>query len=216
VALESIISSLLDPILNKIKDLLGPFGKLFDILTRFWHNLTNLFNDIQLLVDSIQAEILAWRTFKENVAIRTRVINVKSAIDKTEELWQQVVAAKDAVIDLWKTLKAKTELGGNPTEEAEEAIADIEGSGLKGLVEKFPKLFKGLEKVLGFVTLVADALESIIEGIHDLQAIVNALSALRREIEELDTVFLSQKNRRKTVRLTAGGSMKIRVGNLHR
>jgi hypothetical protein len=201
--------------LTKIKELLGPFGKLFDLLGRFWHNLTNLFSDIQLLVDSILAEIEAWKSFKQNIAVRTRVINVKRAIDKTEELWQQIVAAKDAIIDLWKTLKTKFEATGNPTQEAEDAVKDLEGSGLKGLIEKFPKLFKALEKVLGFVALIADALESIIDAIHDLQAIVNVLSALRREVEELDTVFLSQKNPRRTVRLAEGRSMKIRVGNLH-
>jgi hypothetical protein len=177
---------------------------------------SNLFEHIQHLVDSILAEIAAWKNFKENVAIRTRVINVKKAIDKTEELWQQIVAAKDAVIDLWKQLKTKFELGGNPTEEAEEAIKDLEKSGIRDLLSKFPKLLKAFEKVLGFVALVADALETIISAIEDLQKIVDALAGLRREVEELDTVFLSQRNPRKTIRLAGGGSIKIRVGNLHR
>jgi hypothetical protein len=215
VALSDIISRLLDPILAKLKEALGPFGKLFDLLGKFWTNLSNLFGDIQKLVDSILFEIRAWRTFKESLSFRTRVINVKSAIDKTEEFWRQIVAAKDAVIDLWQQLKSKVEFGGNPTEEAEAAVKDIEASGFKTILEKFPRLLKGAEKALGFVAIVADALESIISAIHDLQAIVDVLKAIREEIETGSTVFLSQTNRRKTVTLSDGTTMKIRVGNLH-
>jgi hypothetical protein len=215
VALSDIVSQLLDPILAKLKQALGPFGKLFDLLGKFWKNLTSLFDDIQRLVSSILFEIQAWKTFKQSLSFRTRVINVKSAIDKTEEFWQQIVAAKDSVIDLWKQLRGKFETTGNPTEEAEQAIADIEGSGFKTILEKFPKLLKGAEKVLGFVAIVADALESIIAGVHDLQAIVDVLKGIREEIETGSTVFLSQTNRRKTVTLSDGTTMKIRVGNLH-
>jgi hypothetical protein len=215
VALSDIIFRLAEPILAKIKEALGPFGKLFDLLGKFWQNLTNLFADIQTLVSSILSEIAAWKSFKESLSFRTRVINVKSAIDKTEEFWQQIVAAKDSVIDLWKQLRGKFETTGNPTEEAEQAIADIEGSGFKTILEKFPKLVKGAEKVLGFVAIVADALESIIAGVHDLQAIVDVLKGIREEIETGSTVFLQQKNARKIVKLDDGTSMKIRVGNLH-
>jgi hypothetical protein len=215
VALSDIVGRLLDPILAKLKEALGPFGKLFDLLGKFWTNLSNLFGDIQKLVDSILFEIRAWRTFKESLSFRTRVINVKSAIDKTEEFWRQIVAAKDAVIDLWQQLKSKVEFGGNPTEEAEAAVKDIEASGFKTILEKFPRLLKGAEKALGFVAIVADALESIISAVHDLQAIVDVLKSIREEIETGSTVFLSQTNRRKTVTLSDGTTMKIRVGNLH-
>jgi hypothetical protein len=215
VALSDIISRLVDPILDKIKEALGPFGKIFELLGKFWTNLTHLFTDIQNLVDSILFEIQAWRSFKESLSFRTRVINVKSAIEKTEEFWREIVRAKDAVIDLWKQLRGKLETTGNPAEEAEEAIADIEGSGFKTILEKFPKLLKGAEKVLGFVAIVADALESIISAVADLQAIVNVLKDIREEIETGATIFLSQKNARRTVTLTDGTTMKIRTGNLH-
>jgi hypothetical protein len=83
------------------------------------------------------------------------------------------------------------------------------------LLEKFPRLAKGLEKVLGFVALLADALESISSGIDDLQAILDTITAIREEVETGSTVFLQQKNSRKSLALRDGGSIKIRVGNLH-
>jgi hypothetical protein len=215
VALSDIVSRLVDPILAKLKQALGPFGKLFDLLGKFWHNITSLWADIETLVSSIQSEITAWKSFKESLSFRTKVINIKSAIDKTELFWQQIVAAKDAVVNLWQELRGKLETTGNPTEEAEQAIADIEQSGFKTILEKFPKLVKGAEKALGFVAIVADALESIISGVHDLQAIVDVLKSIREEIETGSTVFLQQKNPRKLVHLEDGTTMKIRVGQMH-
>jgi len=213
--LTDTLSKLLDPILQKVKDALKPFTKLFDLLSRFWDNITSLWTDLGALVDSITDEIDEWRNFKENISFRTRVINVKSAIDKTQEFVGQIVAAKDAVIDLWKDLKGKFELTGDPTTEASDALEDIEASGFKDILSKFPKLLKGAEKVLGFVAIVADALESIIDAIKDLQQIVDTLKAVREEIETGSTVFLQQKNARARKKLSAGGSIKIRVGSLH-
>jgi len=45
--------------------------------------------------------------------------------------------------------------------------------------------------------------------------LVNEAKAIREEIESLESLFLSQSNSRRTVHLKGGGSMRIRVGNLH-
>jgi phage-related minor tail protein len=206
---------LFNPLLDAVKRALGPFGKLFDLIGKFWTNLTSLGSRVQRLYLSILAEIQAWRTFKEDISFRTRVINVKSAIEKTGEFIDQFKAAWSAVKDLVQNLKGKFETAGDPVGDAKAAVDDIEASGFKGILEKFPKLAKGLEKVLGFVALLADALESISSGIDDLQAILDTITALREEIETGSTVFLQQKNARRYVKLKDGGSIKIRVGNLH-
>jgi phage-related minor tail protein len=206
---------LFNPLLDAIKRALGPFGKLFDLIGKFWTNLTSLGSRVQRLYLSILAEIQAWRTFKEDISFRTRVINVKSAIEKTGEFIDQFKAAWSAVKDLVENLKGKFQTAGDPVGDAKAAVDDIEASGFKGILEKFPRLAKGLEKVLGFVALLADALESISSGIDDLQAILDTITALREEIETGSTVFLQQKNARRYVKLKDGGSIKIRVGNLH-
>lgn len=206
---------LFNPLLDAVKRALGPFGKLFDLIGKFWTNLTSLGSRVQRLYLSILAEIQAWRTFKEDISFRTRVINVKSAIEKTGEFIDQFKAAWSAVKDLVENLKGKFQTAGDPVGDAKAAVDDIEASGFKGILEKFPKLAKGLEKVLGFVALLADALESISSGIDDLQAILDTITALREEIETGSTVFLQQKNARRYVKLKDGGSIKIRVGNLH-
>ena len=206
---------LFNPLLDAVKRALGPFGKLFDLIGQFWTNLTTLGARVQKLFNSILAEIQAWRTFKESISFRTRVINVKSAFDKTQEFIDQFKAAWLAIKDLVQNLKGKFQTAGDPVGDAKAAIDDIEASGFKGILQKFPRLAKGLEKVLGFVALLADALESISSGIDDLQTILDTISALREEIETGSTVFLQQKNARKLVKLKDGSTMKIRLGNLH-
>jgi phage-related minor tail protein len=204
-----------NPLLAAIKRALGPFGKLFDLLSKFWTRITRLWTNLNKLVTSITTEIQEWKRFKEDIRYRTRVISIPAAVEKTRAFIEQIVAARDAIFDLWDILKSKFEGTANPTEEAEQAIKDIEASGLHDILSKFPRLLKGAEKVLGFISIVADALESILDAIDDLQRIVDVLKSIREEVEHGSTVFLSQSNKRRTLKLADGGSIKIRVGNLH-
>jgi len=216
VALSDIIQRLLQPLLDKIKAALGPFGKIFDLLGRFWSNVINLKGNVSTLVSSIVGEINAWRNFRESLAYKNKVINLRVAAESTTAFIEQIKLAWLSVKDLIEQIKGKFETtGGNPTEEAEEAIKDIEASGFRDILAKFPKLLKGAEKVLGFVALIADALESIISAVDDLQQIVEACKQIREEIQFGTTFFLQQGNSRRTVTLDDGTKMKIRIGNLH-
>jgi hypothetical protein len=211
----ALLDALLKPVFDEIAKLLAPFSKLFDLLTHFWTNIKNLFSDAQNLVQSVIAEVNAWRNFKENISFKTRLVSLPIAYDATKEFILSIPAAWHAIVDIVNQIKGKLETGGNPTEEAENALKDIEEGGFKGILKQFPKFAKGLEKVLGFISLVADALESIISGIHDLQTIVDTLKGIREEIESADTVFLKQTNPRRIVKLEDGSTIKIRVGHLH-
>jgi len=210
------LGDLFNPLLSAIKSALGPFGKLFDLLGKFWTRLNKLPGRIQELVDLIRTEIREWRNFKEDIAYRTGVINIPKAVEKTRQLIDEVVSARDAIIDLFNKIKEKLQTtGGNPAEEAEEAVKDIEQSGFREIFSKFPRLLKGAEKVLGFVAIITDALETILDALDDLIKIVKTIRDLREEIEHGATIFLQQKNPRKALQLKDGGSIKVRLGNLH-
>jgi len=209
------LGDLFNPILSAIKRALGPFGRLFDLLGKFWRRITHLFEKIQELVNLIRTEIIAWRNFKEDIAYRTGVINIPKAVEKTSDLIREIASARDAVIDLVQQIRDKFATGGNPAEEAEQAIKDIEASGLRDILSKFPRLLKGAEKVLGFVAIVTDALETILDALDDLIRIVKAIRDIRDEVEHGATIFLQQKNKRKSLALVDGGSIKVRLGNLH-
>ena len=210
-----LLDQLLSPFVERVKRALGPFGKLFDFLSRFWHGITSLGSNTQNLINLVVAEVSAWRNFRENIAYRTRIISLPAAVAQIQDLWTQVKSAWDAVVNLARELRGKFEAGGNPTEEAQQAIEDIRASDFRTIFEKFPKLLKGLEKVLGFVAIIVDAVESLITAVEDLTTIVNAVKAIRENIETGESVFLKQSNKRKSLKLADGGTIKIRVGNLH-
>ncbi len=202
-------------ILDRIKTFLGPFGKLFDSLKQSYEQLIHIFDAAKKLTDSVVGEVDGWRSFKQDIRFRQRVVQLESAFQKTRDLIEGIPASWHSIVDIVKQLKESLTQETNPIEDAEAATEDIESGGIKTLLQKFPRLAKGLEKVLGALALVLQALETIANVIGDLQTIVDELKALRLEFEKLDTIFLSQTNKRKTLRLADGKTIRIRVGKLH-
>jgi hypothetical protein len=205
----------LSGIVDRIRTFLGPFGKLLDSLKKSYDKLINIFDAGEKLTDSIIGEIDAWKNFKSDIRFSQRVIQIERAIQKTKDLIEGIPASWQAIVDIVKQIKAQISGESNPIEEAEAATEDIESAGVRSLLTKFPALAKALERVLGVLAIVLQALEAIATSIDDLQTIVDELKAIRLEIEKLDTIFLSQSNKRKTLRLSNGKTIRIRVGKLH-
>jgi len=213
--IQHLLDLLVRPILEKLKAIFAPFGKAFKLVGDFWDKLTTIGQRTQSLVDEIVSEVSEWRNFRQNINFRTKLVSLPAAVDHIQDFVAQIRAAWQAVLDLAQQLREKFNVPGNPTEEAEQAIKDIENSGFRNLLEKFPRLAKGLEKVLGALALLLDALNSISTTIDDLKAIVDATKAIRETVEEGGPIFLSQKNPRRLEHLDDGTPIKIRVGNLH-
>jgi len=205
----------LSGILQRIKAFFGPFGKLFDSLKQSYDKLINIFDAAHKLTDSVVSEVAAWRNFKQDIRFGQRVVQLESAVQKTRDLIEGIPSAWRSIVDIVKQFKESLTQETNPIEDAEAATSDIESGGIKTLLEKFPRLAKGLEKVLGALALVLQALESIASVITDLQTVVDEITRLRLEIEKLDTIFLSQSNKRKNIKLADGKTIRIRVGHLH-
>jgi uncharacterized protein Yka (UPF0111/DUF47 family) len=205
----------LSGILTRIKTFLGPFGKLIDSLKESYDHLVNIFNAAEKLTNSIISEVDAWRNFKQDIRFSQRVIQIERAVQKTRDLIEGIPAAWHSIVDLIKQVKNQIGGGESPVEEAETIAEDVESGGIKNLLEKFPALGKALEKILGVLAILIQALSAISDSIDDVQQIVDEITRLRLEIEKLDTIFLSQSNKRKTLKLADGRSIKIRVGKLH-
>jgi hypothetical protein len=212
--LDQLGTRLLQGISDLFTRLLGPtLGKLVTKVQDFISHVGSIFTDLNTLWDSVQGEIDAWKNFKEDIRVKSRVINIPKAVEKTKALVVGLSDAWHAILDIIKNFKEK--LGTDAKAEAEEAASDLEEGGAEGLIKRIPKLAKGLEKLLGVLTLIVDALASIVEVIADLQTIVDELKRIREEIETAESIFLQQKNPRKTVKLKDGGSIRLRLGNLH-
>lgn len=214
--IDDLLARLIQPLFDLLNRWLAPLRRIWDKIIQAKDHLLNVGSATQHLFDSITSEVQAWRTFKENPRWRSRVINAPIAFEKTQELIQGIPDSWRAIVDLFRELRGKVDAVGEPEAEAREFAADLEsGEGVSGLLRRLPRLARGLERLFGFLAIAVDALETIANAIGDLQTIVDEASRIRREIEELDTIFLSQKNPRKTVRTADGGSLKIRLGNLH-
>jgi hypothetical protein len=205
----------LSGILAAIKSFLGPFGKLIDSLKDTYDHLVNIFTAAEKLTDSVIGEINAWRNFKQDIRFSQRVVQIERAIQKTRDLIEGIPVAWHSIVDLVKQVKNQIGGGESPVEEAEQISQEVESGGVKTLLEKFPSLAKALEKLLGVLAIVVQALSAIADSIDDVQKIVDEITRLRLEIEKLDTIFLQQSNKRKTLRLADGRSIKIRLGKLH-
>lgn len=197
------------------------FGSLGQLVNSFKNGVTNTlhFWDHALhLKDSVLEEIDAWKNFKQDVRFKQRVISLESAIDKTRDLIQGIPDAWHSIIDIVKQVKEKISESSPEaatTELENDFKAATESGGLKNLVEKFPRIARAFEKFVGIAAVIFQAAESADNVIMDLQTIVDELRRIRLEIEKLDTIFLSQSNKRKTLKLADGSSIKIRIGHLH-
>jgi hypothetical protein len=196
---------------------LGPVGKLIDQGLKSYLKLKTIVTRSTELLDHAITEFNAWRHFKEDIKFKSRVVNLESAFEKTKALIVGIPNAWHSIIDIVKEFKGKV-FQANPASEVEDVLAPAEdgtGEGLTAVIKKFPKLAKGLERAAGVFVLVLDALESISKTIDDLRVILDEITALRLEIERLDTIFLNQSNARKRLRLQDGKTIRIRVGKLH-
>jgi hypothetical protein len=214
--LDDIISRLIQPILDKVKRWLGPFGKLIDHVIEGYKHLLNIGKTLVDLRDEIVGEIKAWQSFKEDIHFRTRVISLPIAVEQTRNFIEGFATAWHAIIDLFKDIQRT--IKGAP--EPEDLAKDVESAvsspdSAEGLAKLFPKLAKLGERVLGAVLIIVQGLEGLSDALDDFKKIVDQAKAVREEIETGATVFLKQSNRRKTVRLDDGTTMKIRVGKLH-
>lgn len=202
---------------SSIISFLGPVGTLIEKVRTGVTHVTTIVERATSIRDAILGEIDGWKNFKQDIRIKQRVIQLEEAIDKTKALVQGIPDSWNAILDIIKTVKSKFSSGSSASalEEARAAITDAEEGGVKNLLLKFPKLAKVFEKALGVVTIVVDLLEEISNTLDDLQTIVDEMKRLRLEIEKLDTVFLPQGNKRRTVRLADGSTIRQRIGSLH-
>lgn len=202
---------------RRIKTFLGPVGKLIDKAGDALSKLITIVQRTSKLLDDGIAEFKAWRSFKQDVRLKSRVVNLEMAFEKTKALIEGIPEAWHSIIDIFRKFREQVP-GRSVVPEAIETATELEegsGEGLTALLEKFPKLAKLLEKSIGVLALVLQALESISEVVDDLESILQEVTRLRLEIEKLDTVFLSQSNKRKRLKLADGSTIRIRVGNIH-
>ena len=208
--LSDLTQGIEDRILSLLSPILGPLKGIVGIATKFKDNTTGILDAATSLITEIEQEYSAIKNFKERPQWKNRVISVPHAIKSTTDLAKIPSVVIAAVKDLVSQVRTKLEPA---TVELEgiEGIDDLRALGLK-IGGRVASVF---EKVLGFMSLILDALVTIRATIDDLKTVIDSIRTVRQDLENLDGLFLTQKNPRKIEALADGGTIKIRVGSLH-
>jgi hypothetical protein len=171
--------------------------KLLDLGQKIVSHFTGTLDAGIKLVASFESELAAFKNFREDFRLKSRVVNLERAITKTRELVQGLFDSWRAVLDIIKNITTKLEIGG--VAEIAEAATGI-----------------GLPVALvNAIVLIVEVLDTIRNVIDDLQTIIDEITRIRLAIEKADTIFLSQSNKRKSIPLADGGSIRVRLGKLH-
>jgi tetrahydromethanopterin S-methyltransferase subunit B len=201
-------------IIDKILALLAPILKpLQPLITIFTHLKDNTFGIITASTQVVQTAERIFdeiRHFSLQPHIKSRVISLPAA----QQHLAALVAAPTQIVNEIKSLVEQLK---NKIDPAAFNVEELEGlEDLRSIATKFgSKIAAGFEKVLGIVTLVVDALVTIRSAISSIQSILDSIEEIVTDVSGLDAIFLSQKNPRRSEDLADGGSIKIRVGNLH-
>ena len=216
----SLIDTLFAKVLAFFDPVIAPITKLWNIIKGMVTAIIDVVPKSIALVSLVGSEVLEWKNFKESLNIKTGVLNFKSARERVEQLITELLDAWHSLVDLFSggfkrfTVKPFEDAA----EAADELVSVFEGFekiGLKELANLGPKIEKFGGKIFEILGIVQAVAEELVKVIDELTTIVNALKDVRETFEHGEGLFLSQKNKRKSLRLVDGGVIKVRVGNLH-
>jgi hypothetical protein len=170
--------------------------QLLDLAKRIIEHFTGVFQAAVDLFNSAQSEFDAWKHFKEDIRFKQRVIVVEQALKKVKQFTDELISAWKEILSLIKNAGIKLETGG-----AAEIAEAATGIGLP-------------IAIVNAIVLIVEVLDTVRNLIDTAQNIVNVIKDVR-EFLQGDFLFLQQRNARKVLKLESGGSIKVRVGNLH-
>jgi SMC interacting uncharacterized protein involved in chromosome segregation len=173
--------------------------KLFKNVKQTFLHLTGVIGAGQTLFDTVVGEIDAWKHFKEDIRINSRVINLEIAIKKTRALIEGIPQSWRAILDIFSQVRKAIQ---------KDIVAE-EGAALLAVETA------GLSEVATGIAILYQVLSFVADIIQDFQTIVDELKRLRLEIEKLDTIFLQQDNKRKYLKAKDGRRIRVRIGHLH-
>jgi hypothetical protein len=171
--------------------------KLLNLAQKVIEHFTGTIDAGVHLFESFNAEIQAFKNFREDFRLKSRVVNVERAITKIRDLVQGLFQAWRSIVSLFKGLTLKLETGG-----AAEVAEAATGIGLP-------------VAVVNAIVVMVEVLDTIRNIIDSAQTVLDEITRLREFIETGDTIFLQQRNKRKLLHLENGKTIKIRVGKLH-
>jgi len=192
MSLLSIGKSFLNTVTSGIQSIIGELKKIIDVVLHIRDYTVGVVEDVTALIQEITAEVDAIKNFKFQPAWKNRVISVPRVIDNVQALIALPGIVIAAVKDLISNVRARIS-----ATEAAEAVEEV---------------IPGLGQAAGIVTLICEILIIVKGSVADLKTVVDAIQTVRKDVEDLDLIFLPNRNPRKIV---TEATAKIRIGKLH-
>jgi hypothetical protein len=201
--LSDIGSSIIGGLASKIKDAVGAllkpiisqFADTITVVTHIYDFTLGIVDDGTKLFNSITNEIDEITKFKFVAQWKNRVISVPRVWQNIQDIIKIPGQIVDAITALIKDIGTKFK-GASAAEAVEEVIP-------------------GVGQVIGVVTIISQVLVTIKDAIKQLQTVVDAIITVRKDVTNLDAIFLPNQNPRKNLTLESGGNIKVRIGKLH-
>ena len=196
--LDRLVASLgIEELFNFLLKKFPALQKLLNLGQKLIEHFTGVFDAGVKLFNSFQSEVQAFKDFREDFRLKSRVVNVERAITKVRDLVQGLFDAWRSIVSLFKGLSFKLETGG-----AAEVAEAATGIGLP-------------LAVVNALVIIVEVLDTVRNIIDSFQTVIDEITRLREFIETGDTIFLQQRNKRKRLVLESGKTIRVRVGKLH-
>jgi len=184
-----------DAIASLLKPLISQFSDTIKVVTHIYDFTLGIIDDGTKLFDSITNEIDQITHFKFIAQWKNRVISVPRVFKNIQQLIEIPGKIVEAVTNLIKDIGTKFRGAG-----AAEAVEEV---------------IPGVGQVIGLVTIISQVLVTVKDAIKQLQTVVDAIITVRKDITNLDAIFLPNTNTRKSIKTADGKTIKQRIGSLH-
>ena len=176
MGLGSTIGGLIKGIAGTLTKAVSEIEQIAGVFINIKDYTVGAFNDAVALIQEIETEYDKITNLDVQPHWRSRVISVPKVIDNIKEIANLPTQIIDAVKDLISNFQGR-----------------FEALEIQETVEEFLPV---LGQIFGVASLIAEILLAIRATINDLKTIVDAIKTVREDLENLDLIFLQQKNPR--------------------
>src|SRR6266480_2114507 len=118
--------------LEHLKTIISDLGKLAQNNTTVFSKAKDIFGNVQQLFDTVKGELDGWRNFKQDIRLKSRVVNLESAIQKTRDLIKGIPDSWHAILDVISQIKSA--FAKDVAGEEVAALLAVETAGLSEIV----------------------------------------------------------------------------------
>lgn len=209
----ALFSGLFDRILALLGPVIAPIRAVYNLVVHTKDTVKGLIDSFTTSAEHLASITAKLRDFSLAPNFRTRVVNVPIAAKHAQDFIDAIKEIIQTVKDLWAQIKEVS--GQSDAEESDATEVDADLATLEeSATQLLPKLGKVVGKVGGYLTIVLMFITIFQKQFDLINKTLADIDEIISDLDNLDGIFLQQKNSRRTIE-TPAGPIRIRVGKLH-